>query len=497
MDQSRVFQGTILPPGQHEAARLEREAQAQDIEIRKSQFQMAMDKRNQELAARRQQQAEEQWLREAAQTYRHDNGRPDLDAIADAYIQMDPDRGMAFRQRVNTDRKSMIDFERSRLEQDRDVAQISARMLKSATPDTYGEVRRRLTLLDPESDQRLPPEFDAAALQQIAAMADQFAGTTEDRSKALQLLVDGKLEDWAGWHLEHVQSQQDLDAFYDDASAMMDAPSLRLLKQTYGDVFSPEFGQRAATLRQSRKQQPETPASLGSDYAQFLARWAKEKYDTTPDKLTASQELEGRRAYGRADDAAQRPPVPIVIQTGQGPQLLDRNSGTARPIFDAHGNQVGLAPTAEMQNRAAVRETATRSVDAIRELSQKVISKRGIAQRATSVGRSVESVLGSDPEYRTYQDARMSLAGNLAVLQQGSRPSDADIKAIWLPMVPDVFKDTDQSAAMKWSLVYQMSGLTPPEQRQRGGTIRVQGKDGKTYEFPTQAAADAFKKAGG
>jgi hypothetical protein len=30
-----------------------------------------------------------------------------------------------------------------------------------------------------------------------------------------------------------------------------------------------------------------------------------------------------------------------------------------------------------------------------------------------------------------------------------------------------------------------------------GGTVRVKGKDGKTYEFPNQAAADAFKKAGG
>src|SRR5262249_5542261 len=30
-----------------------------------------------------------------------------------------------------------------------------------------------------------------------------------------------------------------------------------------------------------------------------------------------------------------------------------------------------------------------------------------------------------------------------------------------------------------------------------GGKVRVQGRDGKTYEFPSQAAADQFKKAGG
>jgi hypothetical protein len=490
MPQQNVFIGDILTPGQQQDARLEREARALTLRA-------AVEQRNAQIAAQRQQQADQEWLKRAAQTYRHDNGRPDLDAIADAYIQMNPDAGMKFKSQVNADRKSMLDAERMRFEHDRDVAQISARMLKSAMPETYADIRKRLTLLDPESDAQLPPQFDPAALQQIAAMAEQFAGTTEDKSKALQMLVDGKLDDWAGWNLEHVNSQQELDEFYDDASAMMDAASLRMLKRTYGDTFTPEFAQNAAAVRATRKQQPERPPSAGSDYAQFLTRWAAEKHQTTPDKLTASQELAARRAYGQADDAARRPLAPIVIQTGQGPQMLDRSTGSTRPIFDAHGNVISQAPTAEMRNRGAVRDTATRSVDAIRALSEKVINKRGIAQRATAAGRSVESALGSDPEYRTYQDARMSLAGNLAVLQQGSRPSDADIKAIWLPLVPDVFRDTDQSAAMKWDLIYTLGGLTPPEQRGGGGPVRVKGRDGRTYEFPNQAAADAFKKAGG
>ncbi len=52
----------------------------------------------------------------------------------------------------------------------------------------------------------------------------------------------------------------------------------------------------------------------------------------------------------------------------------------------------------------------------------------------------------------------MALAGNLAVGQQGSRPSDADIKAIWLPLVPDPYRDTRESAAAKWNLINTMSG---------------------------------------
>lgn len=123
------------------------------------------------------------------------------------------------------------------------------------------------------------------------------------------------------------------------------------------------------------------------------------------------------------------------------------------------GAEYEAAPTADMRNKEAVRNKTLDSITAVENLSKKVISKRGVAQRAQAVGRSIEAALGNDPEYRTYQDARTALAGNLAVLQQGSRPSDADIKAIWLPLVPDVFKDTDQSAAMKWELIKRMSGV--------------------------------------
>ena len=122
-----------------------------------------------------------------------------------------------------------------------------------------------------------------------------------------------------------------------------------------------------------------------------------------------------------------------------------------------------------MRNRAAVRDTTVKSISAIEDLSKKVITKHGIAQRATAAGRSIDSALGNDPEYRVYQDARMGLAGNLAVLQQGSRPSDADIRAIWLPLVPDAFRDTDQSAALKWELIYKMSGFTPGKTQGSGG----------------------------
>jgi hypothetical protein len=124
-----------------------------------------------------------------------------------------------------------------------------------------------------------------------------------------------------------------------------------------------------------------------------------------------------------------------------------------------------------MRNKAQGRKLVSSSIDAIKKLSDKVITKRGIAQRATAAGRTIEAALGNDPEYRVYQDARVALAGNLAVAQQGTRPSDADIKSVWLPLVPDAFRDTDESAGMKWDLIRIMSNVDGDSGKSEGSAI--------------------------
>jgi hypothetical protein len=114
--------------------------------------------------------------------------------------------------------------------------------------------------------------------------------------------------------------------------------------------------------------------------------------------------------------------------------------------------------TSEMRNKQDARALVQNSITEIEKLSKKVITeKTGIAQKAKATGRSVEAFLANDPDWLTYQAARMALAGNLAVAQQGSRPSDADIKAIWLPLVPNTFVDTEASSTQKWALIKVMS----------------------------------------
>jgi hypothetical protein len=151
--------------------------------------------------------------------------------------------------------------------------------------------------------------------------------------------------------------------------------------------------------------------------------------------------------------------VNIVTPDYQG--IGNKGTGVVRPWVDANGNVILPPPTAGMREKETAKSAAVNSIGAIKSLGDNLITKIGPAQRADAAKRGVAAVFGKDPEFRTYQDSRLALAGNLAVLQQGSRPSDADIKAIWLPMIPDVYSDTAQSNALKWRMIQVMSGVDP------------------------------------
>lgn len=125
--------------------------------------------------------------------------------------------------------------------------------------------------------------------------------------------------------------------------------------------------------------------------------------------------------------------------------------------------------TADMRNKAQARTLVGKSISALEQLGKEIITTVGPAQRADAIARGAEAVFGHDPKFRTYQDARLALAGNLAVAQQGSRPSDTDIKAIWLPLVPSAYSDTIESAKMKWDMIRTISNQTS----EGGGSFHV------------------------
>ena len=166
--------------------------------------------------------------------------------------------------------------------------------------------------------------------------------------------------------------------------------------------------------------------------------------------------------------AEQIAPEPERQPQGPAPQYQwsrDPKTGDIRLMtpqeIRASGSQ--QPPTADMRNKVAGRELVAKSLSPMEKLSATIIAKVGPAQRADAIKRGAEAVFGTDPEFRTYQDARMALAGNLAVAQQGSRVSDQDVKALWLPLVPDPYRDTAESAAMKWEMIRTMSNIPPSE----------------------------------
>lgn len=117
----------------------------------------------------------------------------------------------------------------------------------------------------------------------------------------------------------------------------------------------------------------EKPGSetAGSDYHQFLLKFAKDKGKTI-DTLTTADELAARKAFGQADD---RPRVDVNVQGGSAPGNLDkeglefaamdyllthrlpaRNAGQNGAIISraaAIGKSIGQSPAVSIQRQAA------------------------------------------------------------------------------------------------------------------------------------------------
>lgn len=138
---------------------------------------------------------------------------------------------------------------------------------------------------------------------------------------------------------------------------------------------------------------------------------------------------------------------------------------------------------AELRVREAAKEVVEKNVDQMQELSKKLITEKSRFEQAAKAAKmTVASYLQSNPEFQAYQAARFALAANLAVAQQGSRPSNEDVSKVWLPLVPDVFANDAASAPLYWQLMRNMAGLHAAkgdQPRTPEGTTTTPPKDAK------------------
>jgi hypothetical protein len=92
-------------------------------------------------------------------------------------------------------------------------------------------------------------------------------------------------------------------------------------------------------------------------------------------------------------------------------------------------------------------------IQLMRALSDRVISRVGPKQRADAIKRGTEAVFGKDPDFRAYTDVREGLAVNIAKIINGGRPSDPDRIAAARAYLPDPYRDTRESAELKWQFM--------------------------------------------
>lgn len=234
----------------------------------------------------------------------------------------------------------------------------------------------------------------------------------------------------------------------------------------------------SAGLQLQQAGQPVTPSlkppseGVPTTEKRALEAYARE-LGKTPDTLTSEELLRFRKIFAQADDRPNQATVVIQTVDAQGKPITQIVPRTVGATYQA-------APTTAERERQSAKLRLIPAIEQMEQLGQKIITTVGPAQRAQAIARGWDAVLGNDPEYRTYQDARVALAGNLAVAQQGSRPSDADIRAVWLPLIPDVFRDTKESAAMKWQMIRtNMSLPTTGGNQAIEDALKAQGITGK------------------
>jgi len=236
---------------------------------------------------------------------------------------------------------------------------------------------------------------------------------------------------------------------------------------------SPETGK--TTIEGTIPKEP-VQSEIDEDYVSYLTHpELTKKYGSDRTgfrKYQASQSQQGRvSVYGQT--TAQNPSVIWGDDPEKpGKQKPYRYNESTRELED-----IGITKTpVTAATKAEARINAKNYIAELKKISERLITNpTALAQRIEAIKRGGAAAVANDPDYRTYQDLRESLAATLAVAEQGARVSDYDVRGIYLPGVPDLFKDTSDSASMKWKLINIKMG----DSNQAGAIELERGPDGK------------------
>lgn len=306
-------------------------------------------------------------------------------------------------------------------------------------------------------------EGTIAAMQQWGM--DQTA-RVELEKKTLDALVTGVKAPQdaialAAGLLKTAQHPQQYQEYYAALTELMPGP---LRGQVMG-LFPPNYSPEAVAAAQRIAGATSEQKGGTSDYAQFLKRYAT-KLGKPVEALTADEELEARKQYGRADDAA-KSYAPIVVVTPQGPMVTTDNSRSRVAPIIGPDNQ----PIANKLPGAMIEKVA--GLENVGDILGRVRETYNADWVGPAVGRYNETVRLNTPG-RDLPAGMANFATNLAAVKNwfvkaitGAQMSEPEAKRIMAQIPkwsdkPELFnanlEASERNAAFLANRIMQLSG---------------------------------------
>lgn len=366
---------------------------------------------------------------------------------------------------------------------------------ESPNPElTYSQVAPMLRgLAGEELGQIIPEQYDAEALAMLdAAVTDADTYTDQRieareafeagdglRATALTLTLSKTPEQWQ----QALDRAEGLGAITPEQAA------------TFGE-FSPENLAKAEQLTLS----PEKQADLKAD-AQSEARLTAQLAET----IRHNRATEGNEPLV-AVMGPDGKPVYVPRRQAVGKQPVAGSRGGTRPVTSGDANRLSELQTSlddvvvltEALKGAGTTGTISQIgammpnwVTEMTGWGQDAKSKQAVIDRVKQViGRALEGGVLRKEDEEKYKKILPTIGDPVSVVQTKLQGLEAAIEQRYQRQL-EALEDAG----------YDTSGFRARGEGgagdQGGGAVQVQGRDGKTYEFPDQAAADAFKRAGG
>lgn len=184
-----------------------------------------------------------------------------------------------------------------------------------------------------------------------------------------------------------------------------------------------------------------------------------------------------KKEMGQADDRPYRDPVPVVILTDKGPQLLDRKTGTASAITEGGGKTVAPPQTTDERNRAAATTRARPVLDSIAELSERINTQKGVLAKISGATERAKAQANLSDDVSEYQALVSGFTPLLArMVGHSGVLTEQDVQSVrtMLPQPGDSKNVRDRKMARIYKILGEQSGAAAESKKLGRFTVEVE-----------------------